>query len=157
MNISPINSALNFRGLWGKTIEEHSGNEYTSLSYVTKSYYPFKDETNDSIQKVIAQNESRYEANWTETGGTYVKEVVSVRTYSPLNITKKEYEMYKASGLGAVRPEELSSPVEKELVGRGLHEYLNKAKKYTEEVSRRNSFSYKLIQFFKNIGRKLKV
>lgn len=156
MKISAINNSQKFTGLWGKTKIENSGNEYTSLSFITKTYYPFKDEAVDKIKEIEESNKNSYMSDWYETGGTYVKKMCDVDTKKPLSFTENEYRLYKQSGLGATSPELLKNPIEKELVSKGLFDYLNKGEEYTKELLRRSSLSYKFMNFIKNIGKKVK-
>ncbi len=156
MRIPAINNSPNFNGLWGTPQKMLAGNEYTALSYTTKIYYPYKDETEDSIESVKRNNQSEYHADWYQTGGSYVDEKVDVDEKNPLKITEKEFLKYQQSGLGAVKPEEVTHPVEKELVNRGLYIHMNKSQKYIDEINWRNSYGYKILNFLKKAGHKLK-
>ncbi len=156
MKIVAINNSPNFKGLWGEPQKTFAGNEHTSLSFITKTYYPFKNESKESIEETKKSNQSNYHADWYETGGTYVDEKVDVEVKKALNFTEQEFLAYKKSGLGAIKPEEISHPIEKELINRGLYNYMNKSQKYIDEVNWRTSYGYKILNFLKNIGQKLK-
>ena len=156
MYISPIKNSQNFKGLWGQTTQLICGNEFTSLTYITKPYYPFKDETKESIASVSNYNRDTYHANWYDTGGTYVDEKTDVEVQKALNFTENEYSKYKKSGIGATKPEEVIHPVEKELIDRGLYKYLNKSQTYINEINLRASYKYRFVNFIKKISQKLK-
>ena len=50
MNITPINNAQNFKGLWGQSKKSLSGADDIFLYEKTKFYHPFKDETKEEIK-----------------------------------------------------------------------------------------------------------
>lgn len=156
MNISPVNNSQNFKGLWGVPQVLSVVNEYAYLTYTTKTYYPFKDEQKDSIQAAVRANSSSYHEDWYQTGSGLVDEKTDVDVKKALNFTEKEFSDYEKSGIGATKPEEVSHPVEKELVGRGLYRYLNKSQKYMDELEWRASYRYKILNFIKRVGKKLK-
>ncbi len=156
MNISPVNNSQSFKGLWGKIDIFSRSSDDNFVHIATKNYHPFKDETKEEIAEVERFNSSKYEAAWFETGGINIKEERSVQTMAPLNFTKKEYEAYKQSKIGAKTPAELSHPVERDLVANGLEQYLNNSKEYINETLKQKRFTYKVKEFFNNIGQKLK-
>ena len=156
MQVSPINNAQNFKGLWGVPQKLAVTNEFTSVTYITKTYYPFKDESKESVDAVVRANQSSYHENWYQTGEMYVDEKTDVDVKKPLSFTEKEFLNYEKSGLGATKPEEIRNPVEKELVNRGLYQHLNKSQNYIKELNWRASYSYKILNFFKKMGKKLK-
>ena len=51
MKIAAIKNSPNFKGLWGEPQKTFAGNEHTSLSFITKTYYPFKNESKESIEE----------------------------------------------------------------------------------------------------------
>lgn len=156
MKIAAINNSPNFKGLWGEKQKSFAGNEYTSLSFITKTYYPFKNESKETIEANKKANEGYYHANWSDTGGTYVEEKIDVEVKKPLSFTEQEFLAYRKSGLGAVKLEEVSHPIEKELIARGLYGYMNKSQEYLDEFSWRSSFGYKIRNCLKKLGQKLK-
>ena len=156
MNISPVNNSQNFKGLWGITNTACEGNEYTIIRSVTKYYHPFKDETLAEINKAKSLNQNSYTVKPYQTDGTYIDDSITVQIAKPLKFTKQEFENYKNSRLGAKMPEQVTNPIEKELIANGLHDYLNNSKVYIDELIKRNSFSYKLKEIFKNIKLKLR-
>ncbi len=156
MNISPINNSQSFKGLWGKVSETGDVSAHNCIRFVTKDYYPFKDETPEEISNVERFNKKHYEAQWFETGGINVREDVSVETKRPLNFTKNEFEKYKLSNTGTKTPEAITHPVEKELVAKGLLNYLNNYSEYNNEMVKRSSFGYKAKTLLDKLVLKLK-
>lgn len=151
MRITPINNTQSFKGLWGQSKEAISGADDVWLHEKTKFYYPFKDETKEEIKKVkIAHRFTNCEL-WPDYGHSFVNNVVKVEAEEPLNFTKQEFQNYKKSKIGAMVPEEVSNPIEKELVKLGLYKYLNNAHEYMLELEVRNTLSYKARQLFNKI------
>ena len=156
MKIAAINNSPNFKGLWGTPHKTFAGNEHTSLSFITEVYYPFKNESKESIEANKKARQGYYHADWSDTGGTYVEEKIDVEVKKTLSFTEQEFSAYRKSGLGAIKPEEISHPIEKELVDKGLYDYMNKSKKYLDEANWRTSYGCKLLNFLKKVGQKLK-
>ncbi len=151
MKITPINNAQNFKGLWGQSKESLSGADDIWLYEKTKFYHPFKDETKEDIEKVKKRNRFTSCELWPDYDYSFVNNVVKVEAEEPLNFKKQEFQNYKKSKIGAMVPEEVSNPIEKELVKFGLYKYLNNAKEYTQELAKRNTFTYKAKQLFSKL------
>ena len=156
MKITPINNAQNFKGLWGQSKEVLSGSDDIFLYEKTKFYHPFKDETKEEIESVKLKNRYTNCELWPDYGYSFVNNVVKVKEDEPLNFTKQEFLKYKRSKIGAKVPEDVSTPIEKELVKLGLYKYLNNAKEYMQELSRRDTLTYKVGQLFRKIKAMLK-
>ena len=156
MNITPINNAQNFKGLWGQSKKSLSGADDNFLYEKTKFYHPFKDETKEEIKNVKLRNRYNNYELWPNYGYSFVNTVINVKEEEPLIFTKQEFQNYKKSKIGAKVPEEVSTPIEKELVKLGLYKYLNNAKEYMQELARRDTFTYKAKQLFRKIKAMLK-
>lgn len=151
MNINSVDNTPNFTGLWGKQKESLIDRNQVWLLNRTKTYYPFKEETKEEIDKIKKANSYNLTFAWPEYGFDFVYDQTLVRDESPLTFSQKEFNAYKATRIGAKTPEELSNPLEKELVKLGLYKYLNNAKEYMQELAKRDTFTYKVKQLFRKI------
>ena len=151
MQVLQINNSQNFKGLWGKNKELMSGDGDVWFIEKTESYHPFKDETINEINKAKKQHSYNSCNSWAEYGYNFVYDIKKVQEEKRLPFTQQEFNSYKATKKGAKVPEELSNPIEKELVRLELYKYLNNAKEYINGLAIRNTLSYKMKQLFSKI------
>ena len=71
MKIVPVQNSnnTNFKGLWGTPEKRSGGNEFCFFDQTILHYYPFKDESKESVENVVKRNSFEYTASWFETGG----------------------------------------------------------------------------------------
>ena len=115
MNITPINNAQNFKGLWGQSKKSLSGADDIFLYEKTKFYHPFKDETKEEIKNVKLRNRYNNYELWPNYGYCFVNTVINVKEEEPLNFTKQEFQNYKKSKIGAKVPKKFQLLLKKNL------------------------------------------
>ena len=108
MLISPISnslhakSAINFNGLWGKTIYDSRTESEYYINDTIYEYYPFSDEKKDEIEKVVKENKSYKESTpgkgivaspWVHSDST------SVKVMAALPFTSKDFLNYTMNRL----------------------------------------------------------
>ena len=148
MNISPINSSPNFTGLWGAERKEQIFNDKMYLTLTSKSYYPFKAEPAEEIEKIKQCLEKECALVTHEIDGTTVQSEIEFRVHKPLEFSEQEFVNYQKSKIGAKSPQEVTHPIEKQLVERKLFDYLNFSDEYVNELTKQKSLKYKMQTFF---------
>lgn len=91
----PTHKAQNFEGLWGKTSKNTDFDAVLGIPKVeeTSYYYPFSDETQDEINKVVKENTS---ADIDETDGAMKYKINDCRVCTTLPFKKVNFENYTA-------------------------------------------------------------
>lgn len=125
------NVPANFKGLWGKeNVKVISESQYdssqmcyygTDESVVTKEYFPFKDETDEEIRKVVEENEKP--GYWKSDYAYDISDSITrkkVEVMPKLDISEDEYNRYRNDDL--LSKDENS--VEDKLKLAGLKKYL---------------------------------
>ncbi len=87
----------NFKGLWGKSLSDHYEDSMYSSDSTVHYYYPFKDESQNEIDKVV--NEKEYNNTSCADPRTVYdpitcSESVSVSVQKKLPFTKNEFYAY---------------------------------------------------------------
>ena len=86
----------NFKGLWGKDeCDEYITDGGYGHTQYTSSYFPFKDETQAEISKVVKEHES-YQDGLYSTG-------YSVSVQSKLPFTKKDFQEYLSNSISDLK------------------------------------------------------
>lgn len=129
MHILPINKTVTekkpaFRGLWGNTQTRSVRKENYSMDNIILHYYPFKDESKESVENVVKRNSFEYTASWFETGGKAVDYSKSVKVHYKLPFTRREYLAYKAAALAQNTISGTEKFVYEILKSRKLNKYL---------------------------------
>ena len=128
MKILPINSIsnhyskannANFKGLWGKTINnDHMESEY-NISEKIYEYYPFRDETKEQIEKVKTEN-GRYKEDLPGKGLVQDPwpniDSVVISVMAALPFTSKEFLQYTTNRLPITK----QKMIEKHIINKGL-------------------------------------
>ena len=109
MNIPAINSINNnsFKGLWGKTVQ-HNDYNYSEQYDIrddsrTREYYPFKDETQETINEVVKRNKT-YKQEMVDYTNPPHKSVLEstgtdIKVMSKLEFTAYEWAKYVGNSL----------------------------------------------------------
>ena len=139
MKIVPINKTAQFRGLWQeqKTVVDTDTNFIHSKSL--NHYYPFKDETEQSIRAALESKKLKW---LVPSVNNFVYEVIisESKLGEKLKFSEAEFKLYKSidkSGLS----DSLKNLIEKDLLSNNLDKYINNSR----------------FKFLKNIVQKIKL
>ena len=100
MQVSPINNKTNFnntsfQGLWGKRgVNPNKRPFYVTYEYV--DYHPFKDESADTIFRVIRKYSGYYEQK-SESSGLTFRHINKVVPVERLPFTEEQFKAYESS------------------------------------------------------------
>lgn len=114
----------NFKGLWGKSTSEHYEDSMYSDDFTTHYYYPFKDETQDEIDKVVQENEYS-NTSCADPRLVYnpitCSEGVSVSVKKKLPFTKSEFYAYLNNPKSTTK----RHIIESEITNKDLEEHIH--------------------------------
>lgn len=126
MKILPVNkqSKQNFYGLWNKKVNITGINEFHELQEIENYYYPFADESKESIEKAVAKK------TFTKVYDSEEKITIksSVKIMNKLKFFEEEFQKYKCF-YGKKLPPNMKK-IELELKKNFLDHYLNKGLLY---------------------------
>ena len=125
MKIVPVQNSnnTNFKGLWGTPEKRSGGNEFCFFDQTILHYYPFKNESEEEIDKIVKENSEEFVIKRFEAGDTTGESYRYVQVHEKLPFTRQEYRAYYKTYFLEGSTLEPGRTIEESLKTRGLTRY----------------------------------
>lgn len=107
-----VSQTQSFRGLWGKTQNKFSEGYWGTDTNIVHEYYPFKDETKESIEKLVKEK-SFYNSTKSNLVAEPMEHIVqiSVKVMKALPFTAEDFKAFLANKVSELKKNVIESHI----------------------------------------------